>query len=147
MPFTPTTWVDGSAPGITAAQLNRIETGVADAHAGVRDAGALETAGIYVGRLSSAAPDAADELPSGWSVARGTAGAFIVTHNLGHTTYDVVATADYGVRSTEYMVSARLIMRSTNTFEVFTVRWNHLAVNNITRNEGPGFSFVLVDRS
>lgn len=32
MPFTKTTWVDDSAPDITATQLNRIEQGVADAH-------------------------------------------------------------------------------------------------------------------
>lgn len=37
MPFTKTTWVDGSEPFITADQLNRIEQGVDDAHAGVID--------------------------------------------------------------------------------------------------------------
>jgi hypothetical protein len=31
MAFTPTTWVDGTT-AITAAQLNRIETGIKDAH-------------------------------------------------------------------------------------------------------------------
>lgn len=30
MAFTKTTWVDGSNPAITAAQLNRIEAGIAD---------------------------------------------------------------------------------------------------------------------
>lgn len=33
MPYTKTAWVDGSAPAITAAQMNRIETGIDDAHA------------------------------------------------------------------------------------------------------------------
>lgn len=28
--FTPTTWVEGTAPGISATQLNRIETGIND---------------------------------------------------------------------------------------------------------------------
>lgn len=32
MPYTPTTWVDGGAPAITAAQLNRMETGIDEAH-------------------------------------------------------------------------------------------------------------------
>lgn len=35
MAFTPTTWVDNGAPGISAAQLNRIETGISDAHAAI----------------------------------------------------------------------------------------------------------------
>ncbi len=43
MAFVPTTWVDGSAPAITAAQMNRIEQGVDDAHAGDLDAGAIGT--------------------------------------------------------------------------------------------------------
>lgn len=32
MTYEPTTWVDNQAPGITAAQLNRVETGVDEAH-------------------------------------------------------------------------------------------------------------------
>lgn len=43
MAFAKTTWVDGSAPAITAAQLNRVEQGIADAHAGNIDAGAIGT--------------------------------------------------------------------------------------------------------
>ncbi len=31
--FTPTTWNEGVAPGISAAQLNRIEAGIGDSHA------------------------------------------------------------------------------------------------------------------
>jgi hypothetical protein len=35
MAFVKTTWIDDSAPDMTAAQLNRIEQGIADAHAGL----------------------------------------------------------------------------------------------------------------
>ena len=42
MAFTPTTWVDGTT-AITATQLNRIETGIDDAHAGSIDDAALTT--------------------------------------------------------------------------------------------------------
>jgi hypothetical protein len=35
MPYTPTTWNPGAAPGISAAELNRIEAGVDDAVAGI----------------------------------------------------------------------------------------------------------------
>lgn len=34
MTFTPTIWVPGAAPELTAAQLNRLEQGIADAHSG-----------------------------------------------------------------------------------------------------------------
>lgn len=33
MAYTKTTWVDGSAPAINASNLNKIEQGIADAHA------------------------------------------------------------------------------------------------------------------
>lgn len=33
MAFVKTTWTDGAAPAVSAAQLNRIEQGIADAHA------------------------------------------------------------------------------------------------------------------
>ncbi len=32
MPFTKTAWNEGASPGISAAELNRIETGIEDAH-------------------------------------------------------------------------------------------------------------------
>lgn len=34
MTFVKTTWVEGAAPYVTAAQLNRMEQGIADAHVG-----------------------------------------------------------------------------------------------------------------
>jgi hypothetical protein len=37
MAFVKTTWSDNALPAITAAQLNRIETGIGDAHAGTKD--------------------------------------------------------------------------------------------------------------
>jgi len=50
MPFTPTTWVDGTT-AITAAELNRIEAGVDDAHAGDIDDNAIERAKIADGAV------------------------------------------------------------------------------------------------
>lgn len=44
MAFTPTTWVDGNSPYITAVQLNRMEAGIDDAHAGLIDDGVLTLA-------------------------------------------------------------------------------------------------------
>lgn len=35
--FTPTTWVNGGAPGISAAELQRIETGIAELWQGLSD--------------------------------------------------------------------------------------------------------------
>jgi len=32
MSYDPTTWVNNQAPGITAEQLNRMETGIDEAH-------------------------------------------------------------------------------------------------------------------
>lgn len=34
MPYTKTTWVNGGAPAINATNLNKIETGIQEAHAG-----------------------------------------------------------------------------------------------------------------
>lgn len=44
MAYTKTTWVDGSAPAITAAQLNRMEDGIDDAHTGAIDDGSVTNA-------------------------------------------------------------------------------------------------------
>jgi hypothetical protein len=54
MPFVKTTWVDGSAPAITATQLNRIEDGVGDAHSGAIDDGSIATAKLADGAVTNA---------------------------------------------------------------------------------------------
>lgn len=41
MAFTPTDWNEGIAPGISAAQLDRIEQGIVDAHAALMPTGAI----------------------------------------------------------------------------------------------------------
>lgn len=46
MPYTPTTWVPGGPPGISAARLNNIEQGIVDAHTSV-DSHAAATDGVH----------------------------------------------------------------------------------------------------
>lgn len=66
--FTATTWVDGSSPDITATQLNRIEQGIEDAHAGVIDDGAIGTDQLADGAVTNA------KVASGLSADKLTAG-------------------------------------------------------------------------
>lgn len=37
MAYTKTTWIDGSAPDISAQNLNKMETGIEDAHTDIAD--------------------------------------------------------------------------------------------------------------
>ena len=37
MAYTPTTWIEGGAPGMSATNLNHIETGISDAHTDIVD--------------------------------------------------------------------------------------------------------------
>lgn len=122
MPFTKTTWVDGSEPAITAAQLNRIETGVDDAHAGALDANAITpakttfmdsngaNAGIYVGYV--AANGTAVRLPAGWSSASGATGIYTITHNLGSTSYAIFT------NSLDAHVTMRVDTLAANTVQI-----------------------------
>lgn len=91
MAFTPTTWVDGSAPAITAAQLNRIETGIDEAHSGDVDNGFLNTVGVYAVVVTSAGAFSG-ATPSGWSVTRDSLGVFTITHGGFSGTYVALAT-------------------------------------------------------
>jgi microcystin-dependent protein len=61
--FTKTTWVDDSAPAITATQLNRIETGIEGAFAiGVPTGGIILWSG------------AVNNVPTGWNLCDGSNG-------------------------------------------------------------------------
>jgi hypothetical protein len=107
--FTPTTWVDGTT-AITAAQLNRIETGVNDAHASMAFGGVISGAGGVV-TLNG---------PSGWSVTKQATGIHRITHNLGITDYSVVATVT-APASGDLLMVANYGILDGNYFDVHTL--------------------------
>lgn len=110
MPFTKTTWVDGDEPFITAAQLNRIETGIDEAHAGVVDSP------TYAGRLTGLTGSSPGITPAGlgWSVTKNVTGVYVVTHSFGSSSYAVVVSPNGG--GLEVRVLAVAV--SSNTFTV-----------------------------
>ncbi len=130
MAFVPTTWVDGSAPAITAAQMNRIETGIDEAHSGDVDFLGNNTVAIYVGRLAS--DGSATSLPSGWSSSRtGTVNnyTYVITHNLTTTNVGAVVTA----------INDRRPQSSPSSASAVSIRLGDGAGNFVN----DAFSFVL----
>lgn len=81
MPYVPTVWVDGTT-AITATQLNRIETGVDDAHDALAKIHVAGVAGTFGGE---------DITPAGWTIAETSPGSTIwnITHSFAHTNYAV----------------------------------------------------------
>ena len=126
MPYVPTTWVDGTT-AITATQLNRIETGVKDAHDVLPAGGRVfDTSGVptFIG-------------PTGWTVTRMSLGRFRITHNIGSVNYNFVAMTEQVGSGSTYVYRFGL---DVNYFEVRTY-WD--------TGSGPAladidFSFVLV---
>ena len=88
MPFVPKTWVETNP--ITAAELNRIETGVDDAHA---DTAALQASFYSVAFDGDGTPR---RMPTGFSVVRNDTGRYTVTHPLGTASFGVVGGGDRG---------------------------------------------------
>ena len=89
MAYSPTTWVDGTT-AITATQLNRIETGVDDAH---DEAVAIRALFHSVAFDGDGTPQ---RMPSGWSVVRDEVGRYTVTHPLGTVSFGVVTGSERG---------------------------------------------------
>lgn len=124
MAFTPTTWVDGTTP-ITAAELNRIEQGIEDAHAGDVDDQ------VYSGRVSSSGLSlAGTSTISGWSVTKPSTGNYEVNHGLALTLqrYSVVITPDV-VNITDQPVIAVVKQRQANAFLVLMYDINGNAID------------------
>jgi len=82
MAFTPKTWATGDV--ITAAELNRIETGVNQTDAKL----ASDVRFIASGRVAS--DGTGTSLPSGWSSSRTGTGEYTINMSGGGTAYSVV---------------------------------------------------------
>jgi hypothetical protein len=129
MAFTKTNWVDGTTP-ISAAELNRIEAGIEDAHAGSVDAGFREAIGVYAGRVNS--DGTAEDLPSGWTSTRTGEGQYTITHNLGGAIQATLAVAA--------SAAAHFVTRSGGSNNIVSFRvWNDNG--NL---EDRGFVFLIV---
>jgi hypothetical protein len=77
MAFTRTTWVDGSVPDITAAQLNRLEQGLVDTYLGRTIRGVVTAAGgVFAG--------------AGFTASRTATGAYVVTFTVPFAVAPVV---------------------------------------------------------
>jgi len=56
MTYTKTTWVEGGSPGISAANLNKIETGISDAHTALTGLGGTYVSLTATGNQTLAGP-------------------------------------------------------------------------------------------
>jgi len=122
MAFTPTTWSDGTT-AITAAELNRMETGIDEAH--------VEQARWHAGLVDEEAGSGPEFLPAGWTIAYETT-YVTVTHNLATTNYMVQ------VQSMEASAYTELRSVNANTFEVFVL-------TDAGGTTTAPFSFILVE--
>ena len=74
---------------------------------------------IYGGVINSGG--ASGTLPSGWSVSKVGTGDYLVTHNLGYTTYVVVPTT--------YTYTTSMAGQTSTTFEIYVTNLSGTAVD------------------
>ena len=113
MAFTPKVWAEEDP--ITAAELNRVETGVDDAH---DDIAAIRASFYSVAFDGDGTPR---RMPTGFSVARTATGRYTVTHPLGTAAFAVAAGADRGsiLWPSGTIPTVHTRFRTSTTFQVY----------------------------
>lgn len=130
MPFTPKVWAEDDP--ITPAELNRIETGVDDAHAGDLDAGAIGTAvianlAVTTGKLANAAVTTAkigDAQVTNAKVADGISPSKVSPHTVGAVgTYALLHRATQAVPGNTYSTGLSYSSAAGDTFLAAEGTW------------------------
>jgi hypothetical protein len=120
MPFTPKTWAEDDP--ITPAELNRIETGVDDAHAGKIDAPRYAF-------LVDGVPGTPTISLAGWAVERISTGFYRVTAPSSLGAYTVQLTAYRGASAADTRIAVMNQRESVTQFTFRTVDLSNAVVD------------------